>query len=122
MISGNIGESPAGEALSLDGPGELILSGTNSYTGGTAVNAGTMYATNNALPFDRGLTVGAGGTLILDTTPPTPTPNFAASPAGTVAAVPEPSTLGLLLALWSAVACYRFSKRPLSRRTNPRAL
>ena len=76
--------------------GTLILSGSDSYTGGTTVNAGTLIATSNAaLPAGTSLTVGAGGTLIFD-------PSLAGSPVagssgGAVAAVPEPGTLVLLL-------------------------
>ena len=44
-ISGGISESSPGTALSLDGPGTLVLGGTNSYSGGTAVNAGTLIVT-----------------------------------------------------------------------------
>ena len=44
-ISGDISETSPGTALSLDGPGTLVLSGTNSYSGGTAVNAGTLIVT-----------------------------------------------------------------------------
>ena len=81
------------------GPGTLILSGTDTYTGGTDVAAGTLAVkTSPALPAGTSLTVGAGGTFIFD-------PSFTGSPvtggavsAGGVAAVPEPGTLALLAA------------------------
>jgi autotransporter-associated beta strand protein len=87
-------------AGSLLGPGNLavnsgtlILSGTDGYTGGTTVDSGTLIVTNSdAFPSGTGLTVGAGGTFILD-------PAQAASAvmnSGAAAAVPEPSTLALL--------------------------
>ena len=89
-------------ALSLTGPGTLILSGTNSYTGGTIVNAGTLLITrSSALPDGMSLTVGAGGVLIFDPS------RFSASPMVLSAAspttlqinsVPEPSTLALSFA------------------------
>ena len=106
-------------AGSMTGPGsltvnsgELILSGTNSYSGGTIVDAGTLAVTSNtALPAGTSLTVGAGGTFIFD-------PSFTGSPvtggavSAGVAAVPEPSTIVLLLAaLWSAAAYRRLRSR-----------
>jgi autotransporter-associated beta strand protein len=89
--------------------GTLILSGSDSYTGGTTVNAGTLIlASNTALPDGTSLTVGAGGAFIFD-------PSLAGAPvaASTISAVPEPGTLLLLVAaLWSAVIYHRFSVRP----------
>ena len=119
-ISGNIGQSGT-QSLTFSGGGTLILSGSNSYTGGTDVDAGTLYVTDTAAIADgTSLAVGSGGIFIFD-------PTVAAAPgesasgvatADRVAAVPEPSTIVLLLAaLWSAawVTCThghrRFSKR-----------
>jgi len=102
-INANIGEiSGLPQLLSKDGPGTLVLSGTNNYSGGTLVNAGILAITSStALPDGQSLTVGAGGTLIFD-------PSFGASPiqgasmvAGSPLAVnpvPEPGTLVLLVA------------------------
>ena len=43
------------------------MSGTNSYSGGTIVDAGTLVATtSSAIPDGTSLTIGAGGTLIFD--------------------------------------------------------
>jgi autotransporter-associated beta strand protein len=47
-ISNNIGESVPGVQVRLQGSSTLILSGTNTYTGGTDVNLGTLQVTNNA--------------------------------------------------------------------------
>ena len=86
------------------------------------MEAGTLIVNNSAaLPAGSSLTVGAGGTFIFDPSvsgsPNTAT--LAASPAG-VAAVPEPAAVALLLAaLWSAVACRRFSKRPKDLELRP---
>ena len=64
-ISGNVGEASPRQALSLTGAGRLILSGTDSYSGGTNVEAGKLVlASNTAFPDGTSLTVGAGGTLI----------------------------------------------------------
>ncbi|MGO9111038.1 MAG: autotransporter-associated beta strand repeat-containing protein [Thermoguttaceae bacterium] len=74
-------------ALSLTGPGTLILSGTNSYTGGTTVDAGTLLVTNDeAIADGTSLTVGANASLIFDPSASSPT----------VSPVPEPGTLVLL--------------------------
>ena len=85
-------------SLTKDGSGSLILSGSDYYTGGTDVEGGTLYATNsNAIPAGTGLTVDAGGTVVFVDPPGAGTTIFAtASPAGRVAAVPEPGTLALL--------------------------
>jgi autotransporter-associated beta strand protein len=77
----------------------MTLSGTDTYTGGTTVEAGTLIVNSGtALPDGTSLTVGAGGTFIFD-------PSFTGSPvtgsavsAGGVSAVPEPGTLALLAA------------------------
>ena len=81
-------------SLTLDdslGTGRLILIGSNSYRGGTIVEAGTLEVTNSdALPDGGSLTVGSEATLVFDRA-------VAAPPAtGASAAVPEPSTLALL--------------------------
>ena len=61
-------------SLTQAGGGELILSGSNDYSGGTTVNAGTLIVTNaNALPAGSNLTVG-GGSFVYD-------PSAAAAPA-----------------------------------------
>jgi len=71
----------------------LILSGSNSYGGGTTVSDGTLIVINsNAIPAETSLTVGAGGTFIFD-------PSQASALAASAAiAVPEPGTLVLLAA------------------------
>jgi autotransporter-associated beta strand protein len=71
--------------------GVLILSGSDSYSGGTIVTAGTLLvASNTALPDRSSLTVGASASLLfgaaMQSTP-------AANEAQTI---PEPGTLALL--------------------------
>jgi len=110
-----LGSDSAAKGLVKLGSGTLILSGSNTYTGGTFVNEGILAATDShALPDNQSLTVGAGGTLIFDPSfsgsSIIATPVSAASSA--VSPVPEPGTIVLLLAAFgSAAACRRFSKR-----------
>jgi len=80
--------------LTKVGSGTLILSGSNTYTGGTTVNAGTLIVVSNtALPDGTSLTVGPGATFVFD-------PSLAGTPAAasSIATVPEPGTLMLLVA------------------------
>ena len=78
--------------LTVVGGGELILSGSDSYSGGTEVEAGTLVAMSSAsLPGGSSLTIGADATSIFDLA-------SARAPAAlTISAVPEPATLTLLL-------------------------
>ena len=99
VVSGVIEDGrygPTVNAITKTGAGLMILSGTNTYTGDTFVDEGTLIvASNAALPAGTSLTVGTGAMLIFD-------PTAAGSPiAGSplaVTAVPEPGTLALLAA------------------------
>ncbi len=89
--------------MGLSGNGELILSDSNAYSGGTVVNAGTLVVTSaGALPDNSPLTVAAGGTFIFDPSVSAASAanggTFAASPGAAVAAVPEPGMLVLVCA------------------------
>ena len=102
-ISGNISQSTtSASSLTLNNSGELVLSGSNTYTGGTEVDEGTLdVIISNAIPYGTGLTVGSGGTVIFaDPAGAGATlaaiSLHAASSAGSVAAVPEPGTPALL--------------------------
>ena len=99
-ITGNISDDNSQRSLTLtgDGSGQLVLSGTNSYGGGTNVNAGTMYVTNSsALPPATNLAVAAGGTFVFDPNgPEANVATLASHPTIAVEAVPEPGTVSLL--------------------------
>ena len=106
-LNGGVSDGGLAKSLTLDGGGTLLLAGTDSYTGGTIVDAGTLFVVNsNAIPDSTSLTVAAGGTLIFD--PGHVAVPYTVSP-GAVAAVPEPGTLVLFLAgaLLAAVAAWR---------------
>ena len=92
------------------GPGTLILSGSDTYMGGTVVNAGTLIVASNAgLPNGTSLTIGAGGTLIFD-----PSQVITAQPTSAVTSeinpVPEPGTLTLLATAVCGAAVFRRSR------------
>jgi autotransporter-associated beta strand protein len=93
--SGNTTISAAlsgGGGLTMLGPGGLILSGADTYSGGTNVEAGTLIVQSGAALLDgSNLTVGDAATLAATAVP------AAASPASD-AAVPEPGTWALLCA------------------------
>ena len=123
MLAGNLAVStPAGDSLELSGDvsgdaasltlgggGQLILSGSNDYTGGTTVNAGTLYVSNSAgLPDGTNLAVGAGGTFIFE--PLAAAAPIAVSPLA-VTAVPEPSTFVLLVAGALGLLAYAWRRR-----------
>jgi autotransporter-associated beta strand protein len=100
-ILGNIGQSSSAESLTLNGPGKLVLSGTDSYTGGTYVSAGTLIAMNPAaLASGSNLTVG-NATLFAPMIP-----DLAASGI-TPSSVPEPNSLALLTIGVCSAAAYR---------------
>jgi autotransporter-associated beta strand protein len=103
LAFGNSSSITGSYALTMSGTGgTLILSGTDTYTGGTNVTAGKLIVTTNtALPDGASLSVGAGGTLIFD-------PSAAGAPvASTISPVPEPGTLALLAVALCGVAAYQ---------------
>jgi len=57
------------DGLTKQGAGTLLLSGANTYTGGTIVSAGTLEVTSgSALSTTGGVTVGSGAALVYDPT------------------------------------------------------
>lgn len=92
-LSGDVDEiSGTPATLVLSGGGELVLSGTNSFSGGAIVTGGMLELTNSQALLDgSSLTVGNDPALFGDTNGPVEPSE--ASPA----AVPEPGTLWLFL-------------------------
>ena len=65
-VSGVIANGASNASLTKTGPGTLVLSGPNSYSGGTIVSAGTLaLGTTNALLSTGALTVNGTGTFDL---------------------------------------------------------
>ena len=69
-FSGTIAEDTLGTSLVLDGPGTQVLSGTNTYQGGTTVLEGTLIlADNEAIAAGTSLIVGDPSLLSADLVP-----------------------------------------------------
>ena len=65
-ISGPISESGGSHSLTLSGSGELTLSGTDTYSGGTTLNGGALeIAAASALPGSGLVSISGGGRLVL---------------------------------------------------------
>ena len=112
-LSGNLSGNGA-LTLGGGGTGQLILSGSNTYTGDTVVDSGTLVVeTPDSLPTGANLLVGQEASTIFGSVEAA----SLAAPSAVAAAVPEPPALALLLAaLWTAAACRRFLKRPAPRK------
>jgi autotransporter-associated beta strand protein len=97
-ISGNLSDDGLLRSVTLDGDGtaELVLGGSNSYGGGTYVDAGVLeVATVNSLPSGSNLYVGATASSF---SPVVAGPSIVSVAAAGPETVPEPDTLVLLLA------------------------
>lgn len=94
----SITDNGAGLSLTMNASkGTLILSGSDSYSGGTYVEAGTLKITSAyALPSGASLTIGASATSNFD--PSLAEKSVAVSEASPINPVPEPGTLALLVA------------------------
>ncbi len=102
-IAGDIGDGAAAHGIEKEGPGTLVLSGSNTYTGGTTVDEGTLVVDFRAAIADGSdLTVGAEGVLFFG----------ASAPLAGTSAVPEPGTLAIVAAGAAAAFVARRS-RPL---------
>jgi autotransporter-associated beta strand protein len=115
-IDGNISEYPAasGKLLTLADAGTLILGGTNSYTGGTFVQAGTLVVTTPyGIPAGSNVTVGNAGAFPAAVVPP------GGILSATAAPVPEPGGLVLLAVTAMLLALNKhFKIARLTRRGN----
>jgi autotransporter-associated beta strand protein len=99
-ITGNLTDDNGQESLTLagDGSGRLIVSGSDTYGGGTIVAAGTLIVSgSSALLNGSSLTVGDAAALYVAAAPAFGVAAVPAAPsAAAVATVPEPSTFVLL--------------------------
>ena len=65
-LNGSLSDTTSGGALIMSGPGTLVLSNANSYSGGTTINSGTIQISNGSALGSGTLTVGsAAGTKTL---------------------------------------------------------
>ena len=98
--SSSITESGGHYALTMNGAGvTLILSGSDDYTGGTNVTAGTLALTSNAaIAAGTSLTVTDGGVFLYDPTVATASLGAVSQAAPAFSPVPEPGTPALLAA------------------------
>jgi autotransporter-associated beta strand protein len=102
-FQGNFDNTNVGGLEKL-GAGTLVLSGTNSYAGGTTVNAGILdLASRSAIPDGSSLSVGSATSLFAYAAA------AGAMSASVATAVPEPRTIALLLmsTISLAFAMYR---------------
>ena len=83
--------------LTKTGSGTLILSGSNTYMGGTTVSNGTLIVTTSEAIAD-GTSLNVGDPTLLSQLPAPVIPSAVVASAPEVAPVPEPGTLGLLAA------------------------
>ena len=101
--------------LTKTGNGKLVLSDSNTYSGGTDVADGELIAiSSTALPAHMNLAIGPGGTLLFDPAWPLAGPLVAQGAAvGGPVAVPEPGTLALVVAaaVCGAATCRRLVSR-----------
>ena len=65
VISGAISSSGTSGSIIKDGAGTLTLSGTNTYAGGTSINAGTLNIQNTSALSTGAVTIDSGATLDL---------------------------------------------------------
>jgi len=71
VFNGTISDGGLGTVLIFNGPGSLTLTGNNTYSGGTTVNAGSLYVNNTvgcgtgtgSVSVNSGATLGGNGTI-----------------------------------------------------------
>jgi autotransporter-associated beta strand protein len=99
-----IGNSQSGTtSLIKAGGGTLVLSGSNTFTGGVDVQSGTLIVNSvQSLPSGTSLTVGASADSIFAASTP-----LGATPSVVTVPVPEPGALVLLVAAGTFLLLYR---------------
>lgn len=66
-ISSNITELTSSSGFTKTGTGLMVVSGTNSYTGGTTISEGSLkFATTASMPSSGAIAVSSGASLIVD--------------------------------------------------------
>ena len=119
-FSGNINDAGGGISLEKAGTGKLVLSGTDSFAGGTTVAGGTLIVMQSEGLADRSnLTVGSASFFAASVvSSPVGQENIAAA----VVPVPEPGSLVLAAVLFGAAWAYRKAmpaRRVASSLTSP---
>ena len=66
LVSAAITEASGGRSITKNGAGTMVLSGTNSYTGPTTVNGGTLSLTTRSLGNAAAVIVATGATINLN--------------------------------------------------------
>jgi autotransporter-associated beta strand protein len=86
-VPGFLSDAQGNNSITKDGGGEMVLvgSGAVTYSGYTAINAGTLGLRNNTLPSTTVVNVAAGAKLaLIQATPPTITIDVLNGPAGSI--------------------------------------
>jgi autotransporter-associated beta strand protein len=98
-ISGDLSDGTGSRGIEKNGAGTLILSGSNTYTGGTTVAAGTLVVDSRAAIADgSNLTIGTEASLFFGaSTLAAETVLPQAAPLTGTSAVPEPGTLAIIV-------------------------
>ncbi len=94
-VAGNLQDGSAAHGLVKQGPGVLVLSGSDTYTGGTTISDGTLIAASVAA-IEDGTSVTVGSNALMFDSSDASTPAEALQ--GEATAVPEPRTWALLAA------------------------
>jgi autotransporter-associated beta strand protein len=110
-ISGPISQSGGSQALNFGGGGTLVLSGSNTFSGGTFVTGGRLIvAAPYSLLNGANLTVGNAGAF-----PAAVVADVATSAESLAAVVPEPGTVAVLAAAALMLLCHRARRGTLTK-------
>ena len=100
IIDSTLSSSHGNVALTMSGNGELVLTGANTYSGGTTISGGALeIAAASALPGSGLVSISGGGRLVLGSGSGIGALLSASSPAGSAevalsAAASAPATIG----------------------------